>query len=566
MGFTLIELLVAIAVLSLMMTLAARIFFDAQTGVQRGLQTSQIIAESRSISQPLTKDIRSMNVFESKYGSNSPGWLVIHQAAFGGVKFPAADDINSDPSSWIDYIDLNGDGTQQTPAEPSIFMRSDQIAFFRDANGLESLTPGESDRYDSDVKARHARVWYGHVSPVVDTDDDLTTFENSLNPGDAGYNLASQMVLGRQALLLVENDASTNYPDGVAGDETTVPVNPKRRIPPANGSVEEATYGGLYDVLVLRDLTIDGATYGVYDDGGVAPATGEPRGLFRTPRTSSFTPPAVNRRSLFGAITYGTTDELPDGDYADKVVSNWLYVSNNRRLQARTSIDTDFQNGGGIFTADELAQLHAAFAPHVADFAIEFAADWTDDWDDSGGTRVAGEDGQPDNEPDRDDAGNIVWYTLLNPNPDGDGTGPDLPRGDGNYDGVGKNDPSAPVTYNANIAVAEFLGNPGNDIPGPFIAPLFLNPFVYPGNNIVFSHTGDDNDVLTPTAVDGCGKFWPYLIRFRYRLMDGKGEFRSIENNPDGDGDGTPNDPTDFPVVGRWFEQIVPVPRPQGLY
>ncbi len=559
-AFTLVELLVAISVLSLMMTLAARIFFDAQTGVQRGLQTSQIIAESRSIAQPMAEDIRAMNVFLSKYESNSPGWLLIRQDAYAGVRFPPPDDINADPSTWLP--DRDGDSTPgengPLPASIDDLMRSDQIAFFRDATDLESLTPGRDDRYDSQAKARHARIWYGHVSPALGP-------SASLNPGDPGYNLSSQLVLGRQALLLIENSESTTYPGGNPGNVDTpgdannrvAPSGAFDRASPSSAVIGRQIHEGFYDALDLEAMRIDGSQYSVYDDQGIDPAGG-PRGLFRTP-TYSVTP-AVADASLFGSIT-AVTGGLPNADYAERAI-DWTFTTPGERLQASTSVDNDFPTAGGIFEADTLAQLHAAFAPHVADFAIEFAADWSDDWDDTTtpGTRAAGPDGFPDNEPDRDALGNIVWYTAAAyANPDSaSGLINDPPA---NYDGVGNVDASAPVTYPIPTMVPEFLGAAGF-IANPFAYDFTNGPtFAYTPTSTsvsyIWSHTGDDNGLVT-ASTDGCGKYWPYLIRFRYRLMDGKGEFRSIETNPV-----TGND---FSVVGRWFEQVVPVPRPQGLY
>ena len=87
----------------------------------------------------------------------------------------------------------------------------------------------------------------------------------------------------------------------------------------------------------------------------------------------------------------------------------------------------------------------------------------------------------------------------------------------------------------------------------------------------VWSHSGDDPETDevwgTPATtatnetryVEGSGKYWPYLVRFRYRLMDGKGDFRSVQPDRVNTGD-------EFRVVGRWFEQIVPVKRPVGLF
>lgn len=560
-GFSIIELLVAISVLSLMMTLAARIFFDAQKGVQRGIQTSQIIAESRSISQPLTKDVRSMNVFESKYGSNSPGFLIIHQAAFGGVLYPDPDDITDDTSVWT--VDRDGDGIPNETANPADddMMRSDQIGFFIDADKLESLTPGEDNRYDSDAKARHARVWIGHAFPADVTPSPAATDDQ---PGENGYNLASQMILGRQALMLVENDTATTYPDGLFGDGTgTGGTGRFAAGGGAVGDVQANTYLGESDVLELNSFTRSATTFSIYDDGGVDPAGG-PVGLFRTP---TYDEPAPTSPSWFGdAVGIGSLNGstgLPNGTYLNRALE-WLYVTPGQRLRAQTSIDSDFS--AGIFSADDIAKLHASFAPHVADFAIEFAADWIDDLDpddfDTDGN-VNEPDGQPDFEPDRDGFGNIKWYTLIRPNPDVDNNG------------VGDFYRTEPVTYGANITVARFDGTVGT-LPGPFVGGN-NNPFVdLATSTITWSHTGDDQSTpvlaTDPPEVEGCGKYWPYMIRFRYRLMDGRGEFRTVSIDPDFgrrplvDDDGLNDDPGEYAVVGRWFEQVVPVPRPQGLY
>ena len=563
-AFTLIELLVAISVLSLMMALATRIFFDAQQGVQRGLQTSQIIAESRSISQPLARDLREMYVFESKYGSNSPGFLAIVQQEFNGVRYPRPQQPSIGSDGWITFLDYNdnfntNDMPDRSPGyfEPSA-MRSDQIALFRDATGLESLTPGSNGQYDSQARARHARVWYGHVSPVVDTDGNPSTVEASLNPGDADYDLASQLVIGRQTLLLIENDERTTYPDGSPGANNTASGN-TNRIAPGGNSVRGSLYGGLHDVYDLQKNTF--YDVGLYDDGGVDPTDPAEVGLFRTP---TYDTPAPVNPSFFGPKAPAGLDGLPTPLYAQFAL-DWLYARDGQRLQARTSIENNFN--AGIFTADEIAQLHAAFAPHVADFAIEFAADWTDtdpqDRDGDGNYLEA--DGLPDGEPDRDGDGDIIWYTAaFYANPDN------------NNDGYGDNNSILPVTYPipTQNQIAAFDGT-----PSATLAALPFHPFAYEfdpnsgavqpydgvnSENVAFvwSHTGDrleDDPSTTPrdesVTVEGAGKYWPYLIRFRFRLMDGKGEFRTIQTNPAlGE---------DYSEVGRWFEQIVPVARPE---
>ena len=232
------------------------------------------------------------------------------------------------------------------------------------------------------------------------------------------------------------------------------------------------------------------------------------------------------------------------------------------RPASECRVRDDFSTG--IFTANDLASLHAAFVPHVADFVVEFAADWVDDLTIDATTKeiTNGPDGFPDLQPDRDGFGNVMWYTAFDANPDTDD------------DGRGNADPEKPVTYAVPGDVAQFDGDADTaTIPNPCVhvisdattGPLgqFEPPTPSPTNNrvvFIFGHSGDDPDTaafLTPPAndvVEGSGKYWPYLLRIRYRLMDGRGKYRSV-------------DPVSGePIVGRWFEQIIPVPRPTGTF
>ncbi len=563
-GFTVIELLVSISVLALMLSLAAQIFYTAQEGVDIGLQTSQIIAEQRAISQPLFDDFTNMHVFESQNGGNTPGFLVIVQQRNGGVLFPSPDEDGGDTTTWTADRDGNG-----TPGQPSDLMRTDQVSFFRDASGLSSLTPGGNDRYGSQARAQIARVWYGHTSPA--------TGGASIEPGASDNNLSSQLVLGRQALLLVEDSGGTAYPTGQPGN-TTAP--PGREIRTGTGRLDNSNRlrNGESDVLDLnsfqRNIGGTTVTLGRYDDAGDDLAAGTPteRSLFRFPGWDTGT---VSGPSYFESLLarnpmplstapmterWNFDDRLTTPAYAN-AASEWAFDRAGRRLQAAQDLSTDFETG--IFESDQVAQLHANFSPHVADFAIEFAADWIDN----------DGNGLPDNEPDRDNGGNIVWYTTLDPNHDGNVS--TVPNGTGVYDGIGQNRPNDPVTYFVPNVLPRFNGTTGT----------FVNPFVYqrspapagplitynPGSPVtavnqtvlVWSHSGDD-PVTDPTHgvagggsgqyIEGAGKYWPYMIRFRYRLMDGSGDFRSLRPG------------TNDRVVGRWFEQVVPVRRPTNLF
>lgn len=597
-GFTMIELLVAVSVLALMMGLASRIFYDAQTAVSRGMQTSQLITEQRAVSQPIFEDFRNMHVFESPYGGNTPGFLVIVQQQNQGVLFPPINETSTPYDGWINDVDNDGFFGETNGDD---FFRTDQIAFFRDATGLESLTPGAEDRYDSAARARTARVWYGHGWPAeVDPD-------SRDEPGDLNYNIASQMVLARQALLLVEGNGATRYPDGTSGFDgftgTVGSGNDNRFIEPGTTAlsfIPDLLNGG-FDVLSLNDYRRPTTSSGLqpislYDDGGtdVAGAATPQYAMFRGP---GWEPLYVENSYFDGLLTkaatgaaggpgakWGSDDRLTNVDYANAAFE-WTYgrVANSNpntpsRLRVAKDLNTDFS--AGIFTAEDLGKLHGNFSPHLADFIIEFAADWHDDLDpnDFNTNGIIDEtDGLPDGEPDRDGGGNIVWYTLLYPNPDNNNADNPFETA-GNYDGI-PNDPDRldqPITYLVPDDLPAFDGTAGT-IPNPFtylrgggggltpFRPTAADPGVV-GRPVVFvfSHSGDDLEtgtswgttagVGTTQYTEGSGKYWPYLIRIRYRLMDGKGDFRSV------------NPISGRPVVGRWFEQIIAVPRPQGIF
>lgn len=597
-GFTLVELLVAISVLSLMILLAGRVFLDVRRLVSRGMESSQIIASERAISDPLLKDARSMRVAETGLGGESPGFLVIVQdlvvptpstdANPTGVRFPEPRGQNGRQETWDTNQRNAADFDSNLGSRIVGAVRSDQLVFFRDASGLDSLTPGFDDDPTSFARATTARIWYGHTSPAAGSG-------NSLNIGqaDAAANqandVASDLVLGRQALLLVEDNNSTVFPNGRLGSTMEGTLIEGRVALSTGAPLDEVLSEGLSDVFSLADgyrpaITPSGPTPAgpirLYDDNG-SPSVGSAQTLFRSPgwqdpttlagTTSYFdalltpavpTTPLANPDGSFPGqvIEWEPESRLPTADYAAAALE-WAFARPGHRLQADVFVRDDFS--AGILTADDQARLHAAFVPHVADFAVDFAADFIDDLsiDPVTGEITPGDDGFPDLEPDRDGFGNIRWYTGL--------TGRLNP--DNNNDGIGDVDNTFPVTYDGTVNVAAFNGSiGGGTIPNPFVyringatgAPL--DTFAPPAGTervvFVFGHSGEDPGTsasLGPDEADiieGSGKYWPYLLRIRYRLMDGSGRFRSV-------------DPvTGEPIVGRWFEQIIPVPRPTGTF
>ena len=543
-GFTLIEMIVAVSVMSLMLALAARIFYDAQKVVSRGRQTSQIIAEARALSQPFLDDARKMYVYEAPLGGNTPGCLVIVQQLADGVRFPNTQGPVLSQDKWLDEFADDADDAKFRAADPTMYrenidadskleirMRTDQIAFFRNAKGLESLTSGTDKQYDSLAKARTARVWYGHVWP--DEAGAPSSGATNDRPGDAKYDVASQLTLGRQALLLVDNTSQTTYPNGDSGSLGTA-SGPLNRIATFGTSVASSLSDGRHDVFDLNTYNVSGNTYSSYDDSGTGSAP-QPS-LFRTP---TFGSPAPAQPSLFGNAGGAAAGTLPNATYV-AIARDWTFELPGSRLRAATTLPDDFTSG--IFTADQVAKLHGAISTHVADFAIDFAADWEDNGDRTTNPANSSTPDNiwPDGEPDHNDDGSIRWYSAVLPNPDTD------------LDGLGDAAPALPVTSGIPGTVPMFsLGAVSATTSNPFHTTVGTREI------FVWSHTGDNPDTnatSAPDTVEGSAPYWPYLIRIRYRLMDGKGELR------------TTHPVTGEPVVGRWFEQIIPVPRPQGLY
>ena len=56
LGFTLMELFVSIAIVSFMLFLINRIFFDTTEAVSRGIATSKIIANTRTVGEQIAED------------------------------------------------------------------------------------------------------------------------------------------------------------------------------------------------------------------------------------------------------------------------------------------------------------------------------------------------------------------------------------------------------------------------------------------------------------------------------------------------------------------------------
>lgn len=576
-GFTLIELITAIGVIAIILFLFTRVFNDARTVVTRGKAVSQSIAQSRVGSDQFFRDAKRMLVYNSANpadieGSRLPGFLVIAQGSFSNVLFPpeGADTQTTapPPSGWTNTQDV----------------RSDQLMFFIDADGLQATSPGADDRYDNLAEARAARIWYGHLGRLEGG--------NASDPGEGSYNLATELILGRQALLLGEENNTSPNDDAWAG-----------------GRYINASAPGY--ILTNR---IDNWT-SVFSEGNrplwrapsdvirpfLAASTNGYETWFTDPPTFTlnetvYTNSALNlgaavpNTALLLEDPFGVSGTAADSQFAymtdayKSSAMSWLFLEDGRRLVGTPTLDTA-TGGAAALSAANVAQTHPIFLEHVSEFIVEFAADIVDDVELDPATgqvlRRRGEalfvaDGLPDGEPD------TIPISNADPQPEEDAIGTNTSlRGAIKWYSAGN------VAANPVIAGGVFglidLAQPivwpvpknGSLLPGgtQFIDGRNGNTDVYPPlvttntlpggtiismpyqtNTFVFGHTTDDESTPlapafpTTAEIEGEAKWWPYMIRIRYRLHDPDGDFASI-------------DPASGQrVAGQWFEQIIPIP------
>jgi prepilin-type N-terminal cleavage/methylation domain-containing protein len=187
-GFTLMELIVSIAIVSMMLFLINRIFFDTAQAVSRGIATSKIISNTRTIGEQIADDADHMMV----PGKTGEGVLIIVNK-----KYTNALTLDARKKGNIDTQDV----------------RSDQLSFIRSvstSNPEEPIAPGSSTSFTNTTQATVARVWLGHL---------IQTDENGTYPSIAlgGYNastdngpdkFATNWILGRQ-MLFFDNKVTT---------------------------------------------------------------------------------------------------------------------------------------------------------------------------------------------------------------------------------------------------------------------------------------------------------------------------------------------------------------------
>lgn len=199
-GFTIVELLVTMSILGLMLFLVNQLFNDTSRAVTISVQTSKTIAQSRSINEQITQDADAM-VGPGDPLNGNPGFIVIIQE-----RLPAV--------SMLDPRTL-----AELPSQ--VQLRSDQLIFIRDAEGLKSMTPSREDSYISEfigMPGDRARVYYGHAQRVEANGEPrpggATT---AIGGADAELDrIGSNLILARQALLF--NPTNTIDDDKLSAD------------------------------------------------------------------------------------------------------------------------------------------------------------------------------------------------------------------------------------------------------------------------------------------------------------------------------------------------------------
>ncbi|MEM9415014.1 MAG: prepilin-type N-terminal cleavage/methylation domain-containing protein [Planctomycetota bacterium] len=200
--------------------------------------------------------------------------------------------------------------------------------------------------------------------------------------------------------------------------------------------------------------------------------------------------------------------------------NNYLALTHiNERLRVNPipeAAGTDFEPG-------VVGQVHGVFAPNCSDFIVQFAADVDGD-----GQIDRSDNGTPQIEDDF-----IIWYDMDNL--------AFLLGLNANWDGATSSEFNAPYFQ---------LATPHGD-----------HAFIFRYND---DGTLDANETTAGTAIDSK---WPYMIRIRYRLHDAPGRLESnasnrLFDNKDQNLDGTPDDADEAKISGRYFEQIIRVPRP----
>ena len=377
-GFTIIELMVTLTILGLMLFLVNELFNDTSVAVQTSVQTSKTISTSRSINEQLTQDLDAMI---GPGLDNDGGYIVIIQQ-----RIPDA--------TLLDPITL----AEVTVSE----LRTDQLLFIRDGEGLSSMTPARDDSYVTNFTGQpgdRARVWYGHALRTLPNGQRRPGADTELGGVNAGLDrVGNNFIFGRQAMLFNPTSTATNNRLSAAPAGFTYADN-AYHASVVNGAAgytgASVTFEG------LSDITLQ--SYGP----GTTPGT------------------------MLNQLTNGVSDSVASGtDDADYV--NTAYPLANNRLRVNTNpdaSDTDYASWA-------IAQGHPVLAQGCSEIIIDFAADL------NGNGRIDRE-----LRGGRDDSGAIHWYDTLDRTPA-------IPTTSFDWDNPGNGiDPLVSNTANQNIFV-----------------------------------------------------------------------------------------------------------------
>lgn len=320
-GFTIIELLVAMSIATLMGFLINLIFIEVTDAVSRGVATSKVINNSRTLGSQLQSD------FEHQFAPNNGngGVLVIINQTISGA--PIMDAVAGGVSTSFRDI------------------RSDQIAFIYDnpifGDGIyEPITPGSNANFSNGHSGDYVRIWYGHVLKTEGdgTDPASISIGNNVTPDENSF--ANQWMLGRQALFLDETFPPTVHANGIG---PTAPVTGYSAPADINAAITQQLYAGLTDV-----------AYFAYSNAGIAAALAN--GYLVGPNEDTGDP----LRPILA-------DDLAETDYETRALTSLTYYGGYLRCNPFP--------GGTTFNSSQIAQMHPAFMEGVSDFIVEFAAD-----------------------------------------------------------------------------------------------------------------------------------------------------------------------------------------------
>lgn len=521
-GFTLVELLVAISIVVVMLFLMNQVFFSTSQAVGQGVGLSRVMDDSRAMMQQFARDAALMIGPDGKLidgtpsGSSQGGVLIILQKR---VMATVPDRFSGEKRREV---------------------RSDQLVFIRTVDGETPLAPATTNSYTNTNSAPFARVWYGHgrrTAPNGSDDDmdpglgDNVTKTNGHYLGaPLGRNeLASQWILCRQALQLFPGTDQNqpgippiHYNGGwiTCGHDTGASLGELNGY--GNSSIPNTLRLNMYMGFS------DSAWFAYEGDSRYGGMVGG-----RASDYPNWTPAAAQ---------YRLWSSLNDPQYVERAVVNYTYGYKQLRVNPKPEYKNPSETSQYDYAAWQVAQMHPYLMARVSDFIVEFAGDYFDNdgpmylgqADGRIDTDVAASGVDADGTEYRYGGGNIVWYTSP-------------VEGYSNAPGPTNNKFTLkqPISYRMPKSgmlkdVMELNPNGGVLKVGGTDIPHANTAFVFRHDDEAIDRNG--NGRLEP---EDCR--WPYLIRLRWRMHD---PTNRLWDPADGE-------------AGKWFEQIIAVPRPR---